>query len=330
MSLRYSKRDEKEIRQLLKKLNAKVGYYQNKPDYQFKEVLLPTMTVQEFKKGISDRKELNKRKKEIKDFLVKDLKNPYMYVPTKREKERVKKAISVYNKAVSELVKTQKGDALLPEKIKYSEMSKTITSKAKLKEFIKRYEEFSKLKDKGETIKTKSGLTVNKWLYEQTKAAVKEVNAERRKLRELYDKSEAYNEKGEKVTNVSRERLNENLRDIKVDVEDFESKQTFSNFYKAMMKKRNDENAKYQVSYLRDNFRTAVQESNFSADGIREILMQLNSMSDDEFIEKYYANPNLLTPDFIYEQSKLMQFTTTDGAIETEHTAVTAIMGALS
>ena len=95
------------------------------------------------------------------------------------------------------------------------------------------------------------------------------------------------------------------------------------------MKKRNDENAKYQVSYLRDNFRTSIQESNFSADSIREILMQLNSMSDDEFIEKYYANPDILTPDYIYEQSKLMQFTTTDGAVEMERAAVTAIMEAL-
>lgn len=309
MAIRWSKRDEKEIKSLLRRYNAKIGYYERKEDYKYKSLIPPKAKYEDIKSRTSTRQELNVKKREIRDFLAKDMRHPVSYVAKPKEIARAKNIVSQYNKAVERIQKkyaNKKNDNFkLPEKIRWSEIKYSAASKAKFNEMLSDYNKFAKMKQP-KLVTTKQGLTMTKWQYDMLNKGVEEVNAARKREQELFKKSEVF-VNGQKIENAIKNDMRDQFNLIETDSEKVRSS-NFESFWRYIMKKRLDENFMQTHLTIRESFVSSIEVSNFTRDLKAKILNKVRSLKDELFLEKYYAHPDVLVPDYVYQMSTLYYF----------------------
>lgn len=97
--------------------------------------------------------------------------------------DRLKNVVREFNKKVTRTSKTISGQ---PDKIKYSEITRNITSRAEFNRVLNVYSRYLK-PGQEKTYKNASGTTITRWLRDETRYALTRINNAREKKRLEYE-----------------------------------------------------------------------------------------------------------------------------------------------
>lgn len=191
--IRWRSEDSEALRKAVKNYNAKITRI-SKSDPLSRGLLPEKVSVAELRQGIKSRADFNRKIRDLRGYTQRG--GEWQYNWTKRDDDRLSKAVNDFNAKISRLKKSEtdpKKRAALPDRASVTQYKKWISTAEDLNRELTALRGF--LKDGAEEIfeipENKYNLLITKWQMEQMKDRAAVVNERRAKRREELGQLEA-------------------------------------------------------------------------------------------------------------------------------------------
>lgn len=212
------------------------------------------------------------------------------------QKDRLKKAVSNYNKKINKLIKLNPDlKEYLPEKVKSTIVKKEINTAKELNSFIKSLERLNKNKEI-KLITNEQGVTLTNYEMREIKLKINKINRNRKKeIIEMNPSTEKGTMGSIKKNNLRPKNFNFNKM----------TKKDFEKFKQVLAKQSRSDFKDIQYKEYKENYLKAIK-NNLGEIGDKLYELIDSKVSGEMLYKKYYDDP-VLQLDFYYDPYEAKQ-----------------------